>query len=334
MKNNKTENLSFEASTMKELFLIVNPTAGGGRVSKIWIDEVKPLLDEHKVEYDFEMTTHHQHAIEIARTRVNEGYKMICSVGGDGTANEIVNGILKAEKEAIFTAFAIGTGNDIPTVFGLPELDIEAAFDCLINGKEKTFDVGYCETADRYFVGVASMGFDAEVADRSNKRSKKRKGTAYQLAIVETILKFRPYNLVITPDDNTPIGAKRMLLAIGNGKRYGAGMHICPEADPTDGKFNVTTLRKISRISLLRLFPKTYEGKHITHKKVDTHEGKKFYIESIDKECLYQVDGEILGYLPETFVTKPNAITVRVPEPWISYSDIWRNKFNRKNKKK
>ncbi|MHA1967968.1 MAG: diacylglycerol/lipid kinase family protein [Candidatus Hodarchaeales archaeon] len=334
MKNNKTENLSFEAFNMKELFLIVNPTAGGGRVSKIWIDEVKPLLNEHEVEYDFEMTTHHQHAIEIARTRVDEGYKMICSVGGDGTANEIINGILKADKEAIFTAFAIGTGNDIPTVFGLPEMDVEATVDCLINGKEKNFDLGYCNKADRYFVSVASMGFDAEVAERSNKRSKRLKGTSYQIAIVETILRFKPYNLIITPDDGTPIEAKRMLLAIGNGKRYGAGMHICPDADPTDGKFNVTTLRKISRISLLRLFPLTYDGKHIKNKKVDTFEGRKFDVESIDKECLYQVDGEILGYLPETFVTKPNAITVRVPEPWISYSEIWREKLNKKKKKK
>ncbi len=122
---------------MKELFLVVNPTAGGGRVNKIWVNEIKPLLDKRGVEYDFEMTTHHQHAIEIARTRVNEGYKMICGVGGDGTANEIINGILKADKEAIFAAFAIGTGNDIPTVFGPPEMDVEATVDCLINGKEK-----------------------------------------------------------------------------------------------------------------------------------------------------------------------------------------------------
>ncbi len=199
--------------------------------------------------------------------------------------------------------------------------------------KKKKFDLGYCNKADRYFVSVASMGFDAEVADRSNKRSKRLKGMSYQFAIVETIFKFKPYNLVITADDGTPIEAKRMLLAIGNGKRYGAGMHICPDADPTDGKFNVTTLRKISRISLLRLFPKTYDGKHITHKKIDTYEGKKFFVESIDKECLYQVDGEILGYLPETFVTVPNAITIRVPEPWSSYSEIWKEMLNKKKKK-
>jgi YegS/Rv2252/BmrU family lipid kinase len=320
---------------MKELFLVVNPIAGGGVVSKIWEEEVKPLLDKHGVEYNFEMTTHPQHGIEIAQSRVNEGYQMICSVGGDGTANEVVNGILKADKKATFAAFAIGTGNDIPTVFGIPELNIEAAFDCMTNGIDKSFDVGYCEKANRYFVGVASMGFDAEVADRTNKRGKKWGGLGnYQIALLETLLKFKPYDLVITSDDNPPVEGKRMFLAIGNGKRYGAGMHICPSAEVTDGKFAVTTLRKISRFTLLRIFPKVYDGKHIDFHKVDTFEGKRINVVSRDKECLYQADGEILGYLPETFITKSNAITVRVPDPWLSYSEIWKAKLDEKYKKK
>jgi diacylglycerol kinase (ATP) len=125
-----------------------------------------------------------------------------------------------------------------------------------------------------------------------------------------------------------------MFLAIGNGKRYGAGMHICPSAEVTDGKFAVTTLRKISRFTLLRIFPKVYDGKHIDFHKVDTFEGKRINVVSRDKECLYQADGEILGYLPETFITKSNAITVRVPDPWLSYSEIRKAKLDEKYKKK
>ncbi|MHA1969550.1 MAG: diacylglycerol/lipid kinase family protein, partial [Candidatus Hodarchaeales archaeon] len=125
------------------------------------------------MEYDFEFTSSPQHAMEIARTRVDEGYKIICAVGGAGTANEVLNGILKAEKTGIFSAIPVGTGDDIPTVYGIPEGDLEAAVQCLVKGQNKTFDVGYCETADRYFAGVASMGFDAEVADRTNTGSKR-----------------------------------------------------------------------------------------------------------------------------------------------------------------
>ncbi|MFX0124094.1 MAG: diacylglycerol/lipid kinase family protein [Candidatus Hodarchaeota archaeon] len=312
---------------MKEIFLIVNPAAAGGRVETIWRDQIKPLVDDHDLEYDFEFTSSPQHAIEMARTRTNEGYKIICSIGGDGTANEVLNGVLKAEKTGIFSAIPVGTGDDIPTVFGIPEGHLKAAVRCLAEGQNKTFDVGYCETADRYFAGVASMGFDAEVADRTNKGSKRLSGTKnYQLALLKTLLKFKPYDLLIRINEKQTIEGQRMLLAIGNGKRYGGGMHICPGAEVTDGKFAVTTLQKISRITLLRIFPKVYDGKHINHRSVETFEGSSIHVDSLQKKCLYQVDGEIMGYLPETFLTKPNALTVRVPDPWLSYSEIWQKK--------
>jgi hypothetical protein len=120
-----------------------------------------------------------------------------------------------------------------------------------------------------------------------------------------------------------------MLLAIGNGKRYGGGMHICPNAEVTDGKFAVTTLRKMSRITLLRFFSSVYDGNHLIHSSVETFEGESIHVDSPKKKCLYQVDGEIMGYLPETFITKPNHLTVRVPTPWLSYAEIWkRSKYS------
>ena len=320
---------------MKEFFLIINPIAAGGRAEKIWNDQIKPLVSDYGLEYNFEFTTNAQDAIKIAQKRVNEGYKIICSVGGDGTANEVLNGVLNADKSGVFAAIPIGTGNDIPTAYGIPEGDLEVAVRCLVEGQNKNFDVGYCETANRYFVGVASMGFDAEVADRTNKGSKRLSGTKnYQIALLKTILKFRPYDLSVRIDKNLPVKGQRMLLAIGNGKRYGSGMHICPAAKVTDGKFDVTTLSKISRITLLRVFPQVYAGKHINHKSVETFEGTEIHVDSPKKKCLYQVDGEIMGFLPETFITKPNALTVRVPDPWRSYSEIWQEKMDQEKKKK
>ncbi|MHA2224502.1 MAG: diacylglycerol/lipid kinase family protein [Candidatus Hodarchaeales archaeon] len=313
---------------MKKFFLIINPTAAGGRVENIWNDQIKPLIDEFGLDHDFEFTSYPGHAIEIARTRVNEGYQIICAIGGDGTSNEVLNGILEAEKQGIFAAIPVGTGNDIPSSFGIPEGDVEAAFNCLVKGQDKSFDVGYCKNGDRYFAGVASMGFDAEVADRTNKGSKRFSGTRnYQIALLKTILKFKAYNLVITADDEPPVEGPRMLLAIGNGKRYGAGMHICPSADVTDGKFSLTTLTKMSRFTFLRVFPSVYTGKHITNKRVLTLEGTEIHVDSPNKKCLYQADGEMIGILPETFVTIPNGLVARVPDPWISYSELWKKKM-------
>ncbi|MHA2304662.1 MAG: diacylglycerol/lipid kinase family protein [Candidatus Hodarchaeales archaeon] len=312
---------------MKEVFLVINPVAAGGRVETIWRDEIKQLVDSHDLEYDFEFTSSPQHAMEIAKTRVDEGYKIICAVGGAGTANEVLNGILKAEKTGIFSAIPVGTGDDIPTVYGIPEGDLEAAVQCLVKGQNKTFDVGYCETADRYFAGVASMGFDAEVADRTNTGSKRfSRKRSYQLAFAKAVLKFKPYDLLIRVDGEQIIEDKRMLLAIGNGKRYGGGMHICPNAEVTDGKFTVTTVRKMGRITLLRFFSTIYDGNHLSHGSVETFEGGSIHVDSPKKKCLYQVDGEIMGYLPETFITKPNHLTVRVPTPWLSYAEIWKRK--------
>jgi YegS/Rv2252/BmrU family lipid kinase len=318
---------------MTEYFLVVNKTAAGGRVAKIWEEEIRPLLDQHGLEYDFECTTHPQNAIEITQTRVNEGYRVICSVGGDGTANEVINGVMKADKPGIYMGFTVGTGNDIPVAFGIPEGDINAVVECLINGQDKTFDVGYCENAERYFGGSASMGFDAEVADRTNKGSKKRSGTRnYQIALLQTIVKYKSHHLIITVDDGSPFEEECILVAIGNGKRYGGGMHICPSAEILDGKFSITIIDPISRFTLLRIFPRVYDGKHVEHKKVRTFDGTRIHVESKDKS-LYQVDGEILGYLPETFITLPNALTVRVPDPWVSYSEIWQTKLDEKSKK-
>ena len=318
----------------KEVFIVINPTAAGGRTKNIWEEQIQPLLHQYTINYDFEFTSAPLHAIEIAKKRINEGYRIICSVGGDGTANEVINGILKADKSGIFAAIPIGTGNDTPTAFGIPEDDIEAAVECLANGQDKSFDVGYCQTADRYFGGVASMGFDAEVANRTYKGfvfTKKFLGTrSYQLALVTTLLKFRPYSLKIQLDGQEIIEGRRMLVAIGNGKRYGGGMHVCPNAEVNDGKFTATEVQKIGRITLVRFFPTVYDGNHLTHKSAETFEGQSISIDSPNKKCIYQADGEILGYLPETFITKPNYLTVRVPTPWLSYTDIWNERLNEK----
>ncbi len=331
-ENSPTELVTYEGDKTnvsgKEIFLVINPVAAGGRVKTLWEEQIKPLMDNYDLEYDFEFTSPSYQAIDIARTKVNEGYKIICAVGGDGTANEVLNGILTAEERGVFSAIPVGTGNDTPTVFGIPEEDVEAAVQCLVQGQNKNFDVGYCEKADRYFAGIASMGFDAEVADRTEKGSKRTKrflgNRSYQLALGTSLAKFKPYNLVIHVDRDQVIEGRKMLVAIGNGKRYGGGMHVCPEAEVTDGKFAVTAVQKMSRITLVRFFSTVYHGDHLTHESVETFEGSTIHVDSPQKKCLYQADGEVLGYLPETFTTKPNHLTVRVPNPWISYSDIWK----------
>lgn len=319
---------------MNEVFCIVNPTAAGKRVKKRWEKKVIPLFNKYNIEYEYQFTECHQHATEIAREKSNEGYGTICSVGGDGTCNQIANGILTSDKTPVFAALPIGTGNDIPSPLGIPENAVEEAVKTLTEGIVKKFDVGLCETANRYFLGVASMGFDAEVANRSNKLGKRLPGTInYILSIFLTFLRFKPYDLEIIVDGKDVSGEK-MLMAIGNGNRYGAGMHICPEADPTDGMLDIITMIKLGKIKFAKLFGSVYDGEHIHIKPtIETNRGIKITVDSPKKKCLYQVDGEAVGYLPETFSILREKLPVKVPKNYRPYLEIWKEALEKKKKK-
>ena len=212
---------------------------------------------------------------------------------------------------------------------GIPEDDLEAAVRCLKEGQTKSFDVGYCERADRYFSGCASMGWDAQVTQTTNSRSKRLGGTTnYILGLLQELARYRHYNLTVTLEENEDpdFSGEAMLTAIGNGPRYGAGMHVAPDAIPTDGKFHITIVRRLRRLSLLKVFPKVYKGDHMTHPSVVALVGKKLRVEAKEQNCLYQVDGEVLGTLPDTFVTIPNGLQARVPVEYIPYHELWQKK--------
>lgn len=305
-------------------FLIVNPAAQMGRVRRRWEQELRPALDAAGIAYTFELTRAPGHAGELAAEAATKGRPVVCAVGGDGTSNEVFNGLLKARTGASFAVIPVGSGDDIPTAFGIPEQDPGAAIACLRDGQDLSFDVGYAKKADRYFAGVACMGFDADVTDRASRPTMGCK--SYSLAMLQTLMAFRPYDLRITVDGTEKTPESRMLIAIGNGKRYGGGMHICPGAEVDDGRFAVTALRRLGRFGLLLVFPKVFDGRHVTHPQVDTYEGAIVEVSALDRPCRYQVDGEVMGTLPETFETRARLLKVRVPNPYRSYTEQWNAK--------
>lgn len=303
-------------------FLVVNPAAQAGKVAQLWEAKIRPALDAAGVAYDFEVTKARGHAIELAAQRSAAGHPVVCAVGGDGTSNEVLNGILKGGGQAAFGALPSGSGDDIPTAFGIPEKDLGAAVACLRDGQDLPFDVGHCARADRYFAGAASMGFDADVTERANRTTSGHK--SYNVTVLKTLLAFKPYTLRLRVDGKDQGEQKRMLVAVGNGKRYGGGMHVCPTAEVDDGRFAVTALKETGIVGLLLLFPKIFGGEHVKSPKVDTFEGEQIAVESVGRDCLYQADGEVLGKLPETFVARRGLLRVRVPRPYVSYAEQWK----------
>ena len=268
------------------------------------------------------LTTRPTEAIEIAKNEM-PNYDGIIAVGGDGTVNEVVNGLLATpenQKRHLLGMVPIGTGNDLANTMQI-HLSVERAIETLKDGIPTKVDVGVVEGSDfhgntvrRYFLGVASFGFDAEVANDTAHGRKWLPGTwNYFSSTIKNLIwiKKRAFEIEVDGGSET-IREEAFFLAIGNGKFYGAGMMICPDADVYDGIFNCTFVRPVSRFKFLRVFPKVYTGEHRHHPAVRMFSGRSFAIKT-DKKTLYQVDGEVLGNLPATVKGLNLGINIMLP---------------------
>ena len=310
--------------------MVINPASGGGRAKKKWKKQIKPYLEKLRVDFDDYFTQGPEDAISFVKDNVSQ-YDGVVAVGGDGTSNEVINGIIKGtlekglKNDKYFLVIPAGTGNDIANALNMPYKDITASCDLLdpeITPKEKYTDVGKVtgttfsnETITRYFSGVLSVGFDASVAYKS-KDSKFLPGTAsYVKALLTNIiwLKSIDFNLKLKKEDEIKeLNEHGVLLAIGIGQYYGAGMKICPDAVIDDGLFDLTFLKKIPRRTLLRVFPKVYSGNHVSHPAVILERASVIDI-TTNEDTLWQVDGEVIGHPPLKAEVLPKALKVLIP---------------------
>jgi diacylglycerol kinase (ATP) len=309
---------------------VINPASGGGRAKKRWKKSIKKNLESIGVNYTEYLTEAPGDAIHKVDTEI-QNYDGFIAVGGDGTSNEVINGIIRGtidkgiDNDKYFAIIPAGTGNDIANAFNLPYNDINASCELFKKNKSTSryVDVGKVtgksftdEFVTRYFCGVLSAGFDASVAYKT-KDSKFLKGTAsYIKALLTNIiwLKSIPFSIKIEESSNTidTLDQEGVLVAVGLGAYYGAGMKICPEAKVDDGLFHITFLKKIPRRTLLRVFPKVYRGEHVTHPSVILLKAKELEIQT-DLETMWQVDGEVLGNPPLKIQTLSKVLKILAP---------------------
>lgn len=299
--------------------VIVNPVAGGGR-SESRLPLIKKSLAKIGLESDYEQTTRPLDATAIARNAAVDGdYDIVVAAGGDGTVNEVANGLIGSE--ATLGCLPSGTGNDVTSSFGVP-LNPIAACRLLVHGKRRKMDIG-CITKKRrkrFFLGVTGIGFDAEVTKAANELGKRfMTGTLpYIAAIFRVLRKFTPIDFEVNYSRNKDV-FEAMLVSVGNGPMYGGQMKICPNARLDDGLFDLTILGKVPRFHLMRLFTLVYSGKHIEHHSVGARRSSKFNI-SADQPTLVQADGELIGHLPMQFETIPSALSVITGDtPYFSH---------------
>lgn len=305
--------------------VVLNPNAGDGTGGKDW-EKIASSLNNQGIDFELFRTRRINHAIEEIPVFIEKGFTRFIVIGGDGTLNEVINGIfaqqLIAPDAITVSMIAVGTGNDWCRMYGIPS-EYEKAAQTIKNYRTIKQDIGKVhyfkkeKEQVRYFANVAGIGFDAMVAKKTNSIKEKWKRASvllYFYSLIVSLIKYKWVRADITID-----GEKRnesiFSLSIGIGKYNGGGMKQLPKAVADDGLFDITLIRKISKFDVLRYAPRLYDGSFIKHSSVLLHRGKNVSVKS-DKPVLLETDGESLGCPPFSFSILPKKLTIIVGEKY------------------
>lgn len=303
----------------RKYLVIVNLHAGSKKCERDW-PEIKELLQNAGFDMHIVFTKYQNHALQLTKELIEkEGFKKLIVVGGDGTLNEVVNSVFKQNRfrtmEIQIGLITVGTGNDWGRMYEIPESYKEQVKIL----KEERFilqDIGvvkyrYASDEDnRYFANIAGMGYDALVAKKTNLMKQKGKGGAvvYLLNLLSGLFQYKNVQLDILADGKKVFSGKVFSMSIGICKYNGAGMMQLPNAIPDDGLFDVTLIKKTTKMRVVRNIKNLYDGSFIKMPEVETFTGKKFTIISTPSNKLYlETDGESLGHSPLDFEVIPRA---------------------------
>lgn len=289
------------------ILFIVNPTAGKGK-AKTLVPIIESECKVRNIEYVVKYTSGPADGTSIAARGAAEGFERIIAVGGDGTVNDVLNGI--AGTNAALGVIPGGSGNDfIRSING--HNDIKKIIEDNAYGKIVKCDLGVCN--GKYFINVASSGFDAQVVIETQKAKKVFSGSlAYIAAVIKTIFIYKGKRINIKVDDYD-FEENTLLVAVANGKYYGGGMLPAPEAEIGDGYFDICHIKQVGKAKMLVLFPKFIKGKHCNIKEVSMLKGSKIKIEA-NEELPVNLDGETFYSRQIDFEILPKGINIIIPE--------------------
>jgi len=323
--------------------VVVNPKASVGKAEKDW-PTIKQILIKEGVEFDDVLTEYPRHAIDIVRDAIVEkGYRKFISVGGDGTNNEVINGIFTQDvvptTDITMAVIPIGTGNDWRRTFDIP-LEYDKVVKIIKAGHTFAHDIGKLtyyndgDTQIRYFLNAAGTGLDEMVCHSTNLMKQKGKGGTirYMISLVKCILTYKITHIQLTIDDNLVFDDYILNLSIGNGRFNGGGMMTMPHAIPNDGMFDVTVIKKVSIFKFAANVKNLYDGTFVNKiKEVKTFQGRKIRIVSIPPHSLkVETEGENLNNSPFDFEMLQQSINLVVPKKAIGFWPLARDNSNKK----
>ncbi len=295
---------------------LVNPASDNGATGRRW-PEIAHRAAAVGLVGDTLFSQRPGHLGQLAAEAAQRGAGRIVVVGGDGTVNEAVNGLVgRAGVE--LAVLPRGTGTDFVRSFGIPR-DVEQAARIVVEGRTRTIDAGKITyrswsggDAVAYFANIASAGMSGAVAKRTNETTKVLGGKAsYLLATLAVFASWRNTEMRITVDD--AIRSGRMYDAIvANCRYFGGGMKICPGAEPDDGLFDVLLIGDITKADLLANMPRIYRGTHLPHPRAELLRGATVTVDA-PEPLPVEIDGEQPGTTPARFEIVRDALRLRVP---------------------
>jgi diacylglycerol kinase (ATP) len=292
---------------MAPILVIYNPVAGRGRVIGLW-PRIQSALKKAGVTFDAVATKAPREATSIASSAVGK-YAAVVAIGGDGTISEIVNGLMQATREQETPPLGIvplGNGDDFAKVLP-PEAaiggtcyDWTAAIRKIASGQSRLYDVGRfsgdeanAENHCRYFLNVIDVGFGAHAVRNFAHVPRFLSGyPAYLAAVLMTMIDYPALTLRIQLDDTPAFEQVTTITAIGNGRCFGGGFWVCPQAMPDDGLLDVMVAQQVTRRGILRLLPKLQHGRHIDHPVVKMSRARRVVFESAEPFYV-EADGEM-----------------------------------------
>ena len=271
--------------------LVINPVSGQGQGTTVGT-YVAGFLNQHKVEFTIVTGNSSVAITDHLKTFIDKNPTCagVIAVGGDGLMHIILQLVVPAQIP--FALIPAGTGNDFVRTLGWDLEAVDVLLNRIITTKPSPIDLGLVD--GEWFGAILSTGFDSIVNEKANTMQWPKGPMKYNAAIAIELPRFKPRHYEITLDDRT-ISTEAMLIAVANGRSYGGGMLVCPNAKLNDGLFDVMVLHPVSKIEFMKVFPRVFAGTHVSHPAVEIVRSKNVTIES---KAVAYADGERIGQLP------------------------------------
>jgi len=289
-----------ETKTVKRYRLIVNPAAGGGSAEQA-IPQIERALEMQRLPYDIVRTEYPRHAIELAENAAHEGIDIVVSVGGDGTMNEVLNGLMQAKQQRGVTSalgvLCVGRGNDFAFGVGVSQ-ELDRACRDLGADVRRTIDVGRVAGGlfpeGRFFGNGVGIGFDAVVGFEAKKLKRLRGFAGYLVAALKTIFLFFKAPLVLMEMDGDKRQMKTLMVSIMNGRRMGGGFMMAPTSASDDGLFDLCVAQEVGKLGIFALIARFMKGTQASHPAIFTRQARTVHVTAQAGSLPAHADGETL----------------------------------------